>query len=220
MRKKCLPRLLAQGWLVKFIVGRPSEDLGRPQSLEQGQKATPWEIDLAQNLTREANEHKDIFFAPSRDHYRDTSDKVYNILLLSQLANARHAIKVDDDFCPRVSTLRRIDETTTGTSARYIGENYFNGNEYAIMRGADHRAVPFFSGHGYVLSSPLVRAVLECPDAVLFAAYGTSSEDKNTGSWVERAALRHENDPCLTFTAEEVPHLITRVLAEYTGEKN
>merc|ERR1712072_193587 len=101
----------------------------------------------------------------------------------------------------------RACQDTTPTSARYIGQYLWSGDEYEIMKGRDGTVAKFMTGVGFILSSSLARAIFydDLVHTLLFAPYGTCSDDANVGKWYVHASTRH---PALQFTRELVPGLV------------
>jgi len=192
-RAYCGPSLKSQGIPYRFFVGLPSKDKRDPDQLLPGQKATPDEQNASKQLLAEYQTYGDLILTPNRDVYRDKSEKVVGWMRYFVEHGERYVQKVDDEYCPNVKEvlqMLRQHDIERKESELYGGGYRFRGGEYkAKMRGGDGTVSPFLSGHTFGVSRNLARYIAEA-DAVhslLYAIYGTSSDDANVGKWVHHA---------------------------------
>jgi hypothetical protein len=209
VRQKCFPSIKAAGYDVKFFIGRPNE-IGPPIENGQGQRATDYEAEMATKLQDESDKNGDIVITPFRDAYRDLTDKVAFLFRYALQENAQNVLKIDDDMCPDMSVVVKVSKTTTPSQARYIGQYLWNGDEYEIMKGPDGTKSKFMTGVGFILSAKLARTIFydDLVHTLLFAPYGTSSDDANVGKWYDYAVRKH---PKVKFSEEVFEGLATPI---------
>lgn len=207
VRHRCFYHIKAAGASVKFFIGRPSQ-VNVPITNDQGQLATDSEAQLAKRLQAESDKYQDIVISPFRDTYRDLTDKVAFLFRYGiDEVKAQNVLKIDDDWCPDMRKVLGAAKKTKPGLARYVGQYLFKGTEYPSMKGRDGTIAPFMTGVGFMLSASLIRAIFfdDLVHSLLFAPYGTSSDDANVGKWVQYAKRKH---PELKFSLEVVPNLV------------
>lgn len=209
VREKCFPSIRAAGYDVKFFIGRPNDE-SNPISRAQGQVATQLESDLAGSLQEESEKYGDVVITPFRDAYRDLTDKVSFLFRYGLQAGAQNILKIDDDWCPDMMRVQSACDAIIPSQAHYIGQYLWEGNEYDIMKGRDGTVAKFMTGVGFILSASLARAIFydDLVHTLLFAPYGTSSDDANIGKWYDYAIKKH---PELKFSREVVQGLVVPV---------
>jgi len=170
---------------VRFFVGRPLTDFTFGKA--QGQKAAKQEIDLEVALRKEQAKYGDLIACPMRDHYRELSDKMVCIADEALRTRANHLLKIDDDMCPRMDQVKKAT-SLAGGKPLYAGRYLWDGTEYDSMKGANGTTAPFQSGVIFLLNRKAVRLIFAENrfDTILFAEYGTTSDDANVGKWVAR----------------------------------
>lgn len=184
VREKCFPEIKAKGLDVRFFVGRPS--FITPGSHQgQGARATPKEIEVSEELEREISEYGDIEVVPFRDMYRDLTDKIAGIMLYALANGYENVLKIDDDQCANVDNVLGQAKAAGPGKAYYVGDYLWNGDEYPGMIGPDGSHHKYFSGVCYMLTGDLARLIFVDYSAhtLLFAPYGTDSDDANMGKW-------------------------------------
>lgn len=184
VREHCLSDALIEGIDYKFFVGRPS--FITPDShRSQGAPATPKEIEVAKALEEEQRIHGDIVVVPFRDMYRDLTDKVTNLMRYGVSQGYANIFKIDDDMCPNVSSVLHHANQSGPGLAYYTGDYLWHGDEYPQMAGPDGTVRPYYSGVCFMVSGDLARIIFEdeADHTLLFAPYGTDSDDANMGKW-------------------------------------
>eukprot|EP00035_Acanthoeca_spectabilis_P000177 m.71501 g.71501 ORF g.71501 m.71501 type:complete len:120 (-) comp10070_c0_seq4:66-425(-) len=75
----------------------------------------------------------------------------------------------------------------------YAGTYHWMGTEYSIMKGPTGIIAPFMSGWCSFLSRELMGFIVDkdWPHTVMVGNYGTTSDDANTGKWVQHAMQKH-----------------------------
>lgn len=162
-------------------------------------EATLGDAEHREAIRDEVDLHGDIELLGFRDIYTDKTFKMVALMRYGvERIRAKYIIEHEDDYCVRISTLQDVLKEHESEGAQrdelYGGTLMFRGNEYEeLMKGADGKITPFMSGHCVVLSRGLVRYILDVDwkHTVLFANYGTSSDDANVGRWVRHAVETH-----------------------------
>jgi hypothetical protein len=208
VRTSCFPKIREAGVDVKFFVGRPSHIT--PGSHEsQGARATQEEIDDAEALLQESEEHGDIVIVPFRDMYRDLSDKVTHIFQRGVALGYDVVLKIDDDMCPSdMSHINAVTREMKPEQGYYIGQYEWAGSEYPGMIGPDGSTAKYMSGVCFLLSRVLSEKIFleDEVHTMLFAPYGTDSDDANMGKWFDYAREKH---PDVSFHRRVEPNLCT-----------
>ena len=180
-----------------FVVGIPSYDTRPVDQRIHGQLATAKEIEVASALLEEQRIHGDLYITPHRDLYRDLSEKKLGLLKRGVDMGCDYIFKVDHEYCLNIQYTRRLidrHETQHPDKELYIGNRLWSGLEHPdIMAGPRNETTPYYSGHLHGLSRGLASVIVnqDWTHSVLKAAYGTSSEDQNTGQWVQYASQVH-----------------------------
>merc|ERR1712232_1449503 len=103
--------------------------------------------------------------------------------------------KIDDDWCPSIGVVvDAIKQNDGGPSkARYLGQYLWRGDEYPIMLGPDGTKAKFMTGVGFILSRGLAKSMFvdDLVHTLLFAPYGTTSDDANIGKWYDYGQKKH-----------------------------
>ncbi|CAL1141042.1 unnamed protein product [Cladocopium goreaui] len=192
---KCGDKLNAWGIPYKFIVGWPVDKSTNLTAHRQGYKATDSEVHKAELLRNESLTYKDLHFVNLPDTYLSLQSKTFALLDYGYSLGAEYVMKMDDDTCIKPHKLvEYLDayeaKKRQGPKALYAGYYQFNGSEYKKMRGRDGAIHPYFAGPFYVLSKDLIRKIVQDDEmnSVLWARYGSTDEDAQTGRWVAFAA--------------------------------
>jgi len=195
LRANCFPDIRAKGSEPIFFIGRPSF-VTEGSHISQGAQATTSEIEWAEKLTDELEIYNDIYFLGFRDTYRDLTDKTSGIMDFALKHRHQSILKIDDDRCPNMEVVTGLVETLQPADALYAGVYQFEGTEYTSMTGPDGSIAPYFSGPCYLVSSALAKAIFETDRAhtMLFAPYGTDSEDANFGKWFGYEKQHHTDN--------------------------
>merc|ERR1711972_544978 len=185
-------------------------EIGPPVLNSQGQRATQMEADTAKQLQDESDRWGDIVIVPFRDTYRDLTDKVAFLFRYALQQGVDNVLKIDDDWCPDMNVVVPVCKQTKTSQARYVGQYLWNGDEYEIMKGRDGTKAKFMTGVGFILSAALARVMFydDLVHTLLFAPYGTSSDDANIGKWYDYAVVKH---PSVQFSRDLVNGLVTQI---------
>lgn len=196
---KCGDKLNAWGIPYKFIVGWPVDKSTNLTAHRQGYKATDSEVHKAELLRNESLTYKDLHFVNLPDTYLSLQSKTFALLDYGYSLGAEYVMKMDDDTCIKPHKLvEYLDayeaKKRQGPKALYAGYYQFNGSEYKKMRGRDGAIHPYFAGPFYVLSKDLIRKIVQDDEmnSVLWARYGSTDEDAQTGRWVAFAEDQHK----------------------------
>lgn len=180
-----------------FVVGIPSYDTRPVDDHVHGQLATAREINVASALLEEQRIHGDLYITPHRDHYRDLTEKKLGLLKRGVELGCNYIFKVDHEYCLNVEIATKLidqHERQHPDQELYLGNRLWTGLEHPdLMTGPNNETTPYFSGHLHGLSKGLASVIVyqDWTHSVLKAAYGTSSEDQNTGLWVQYASQVH-----------------------------
>lgn len=187
----------------KFVVGLPSYNNHKnPSRKVQGEKGTAKEINVSLKILNEIQEYHDVLVSPNRDHYVDKSSKRLFIMKWGVAHKCRFTFKVDDEYCVNAQDLFDLihkHDREHPQNELHIGFHRFSGTEYAIMKGPHNETYPFMSGHFNGLSFKTSQMIIDDDSddggywsrAVLTAAHGTSSEDRNLGAWITEISQKH-----------------------------
>lgn len=197
-KSACPKRYRDAGVQYRFFVGRPLLPGNDRTAHRQGTKDPLKMREAERSLHEESDKFGDISVLAIRDAYMDISHKLLGILNYGFLrTKARYILRHDDEYCVNLTVaLGIIDAHETGDmsgSELYAGTYMFRGDEYKAMKGAEGEIAPFMSGWCTIFSRGLLKYILETDwtHTVLFATYGTSSEDANSGKWVKYAQDKH-----------------------------
>lgn len=194
---RCGEKLHEAGIPYAFVVGMPIGEGRDLWSTDQGEKATPDEVEAANELRLESETYGDMHFVPIPDTYMELQGKTFALLEYGYNLGALYVAKTDDDVCLEpdalLQGLENYETNRSDGDALYGGYAYFKGSENIQMRGRNSEATPYFSGPGYILSRNLVQAIVKDDESnsILWAPYGSFDEDADTGRWVDYARTHH-----------------------------
>eukprot|EP00038_Savillea_parva_P009118 m.181352 g.181352 ORF g.181352 m.181352 type:complete len:353 (-) comp15238_c0_seq1:116-1174(-) len=181
----------------KFFIGIPVDNGHLLSQPDPAAHDTEHERHLEHILEEEATEKGDLELVPMRDMYMDLTNKLLQLFRYGYYeTNADYIIEHDDEYCMRTDVALQLiedHEKNKPDHELYAGNYHWRGDEYAIMKGADGSITPFMSGWCSFLSRKLMGYILERDWAhtVMAGPYGTSSDDANTGRWVNHMVKAH-----------------------------
>eukprot|EP00037_Helgoeca_nana_P021354 m.215362 g.215362 ORF g.215362 m.215362 type:complete len:381 (-) comp25613_c1_seq2:209-1351(-) len=182
----------------KFFIGVPLEKNHVLTHHQQGKHDTVHERELEKLLLDEAVKEGDVELLPLRDQYMDLTNKLLQIFRYGYYqTDADYVIEHDDEFCMKATvaleTVAGYEEAKTSEVGLYAGTRLWQGTESNNMKGPDGGRAPFFSGWCSFLSRSLLEYILvnDWAHTVMVGHYGTSSDDGNTGRWVQHLQKVH-----------------------------
>jgi len=189
--------------LAEFIIGHEPFT-----SKAQGTVGTPEQLQLEEEIAKEAEVFGDIRRIPVPDAYENLPDKVIQLLDKGLQKHYNFYMKIDDDQVLNVNAAERLLSQHSSTELLYAGISIFSSLTSKLQLGPLGQVdfVSYFSGRCYMLSWALAHQIVEVHGGHTagFLRYGQSSEDVDMGRWVQwESTLGHnvtvENVPGLTM---------------------
>lgn len=108
-----------------------------------------------------------------------------------------HGLNLPDEYCANITVVQEMcrqaqpESFQSGDPFYFYGGVYlWNDAVYESQKGFDGSFAPYFSGHLYMLSWNLLKAIADHPETIFASLYASHSEDLQVGRFVQ--AVEHD----------------------------